>query len=429
MNSYLIKKSALSGEVTIPSSKSESLRAILFASLAKNTSVIYDPLFASDTKSMIDACRLFGATIDICENKLHITGIDGKINTCDDVINAGNSGIVLRFCSSVAALSKHPIVITGDASIRHQRPMKNLLNALSDLNVKAVSTKGDGFAPIIVQGPINHGKVHVSGEDSQPVSALLIASIFANGPIELFVKNPGEKPWVNLTLSWFERLNIPYKNHDFNYYQTFGNASYEGFHYFVPGDLSTLAFPVAAALITQSEITIKNVDMDQPQGDKELIHTFIKMGALIDIDSENKTIHVRKTTRLSGISVDINDFVDSVTILAAVACYATGETHIQNCLIAKQKESDRLTAVVTELKKMGADIKETKYGLVIKQSNLKGASLYSHNDHRLCMSLSIAALGASGETKISDVSCVNKTYPQFLSDFQKLKCNIQLTEK
>ena len=373
---------------------------------------------------MIHACQLLGAKIHIFPERLDIEGVDGKVQALDDVIHAGNSGIILRFLSAIGALSKSPVVITGDYSIRHQRPMKTLGSALSQLGVSVTSLRGDGYAPLIIQGPLKPGRAAISGEDSQPVSALLIASCFADGPIEIDVTNPGEKPWVALTLSWFDRLGIPYDREGFEKYRLFGKTSYEGFQYTVPGDMSSLAFPLAAALVTQSEITIHNVDIHDPQGDKELISIFQKMGAIINIDEKEKKLFVKKGGRLSGISVDINNFIDSITVLAAVACHAEGDMLISNAAIARQKECNRLQAITAELKKMNGDIRETDDGLYIRHSPLRGAAVSSYNDHRMAMSLGIAALGAKGDTTISPTDCVSKSYPAFVKDLQMLGANI-----
>ena len=425
MRQYLIKKGSLKGEIAIPPSKSHTLRAILFACMAHGKSIIHHYLPSTDTQAMIEACRSFGAVVDISPQKLEIEGLKGKIHMSEDVIHAGNSGIVLRFCSAIGALAKHPVVITGDYSIRHHRPMQPLLAALSQLGASAVCMRADGYAPVIVQGPLRPGKAVISGEDSQPISALLIAAAFAQGPIELDVQNPGEKPWVALSLDWLDRLGIPYENHDFKRYVLSGNAHYPGFEYSVPGDLSSAAFPLAAALITQSELTLKNVDMHDVQGDKELVDIFQKMGGNIEIDTAGKTLRVKKGGALCGLSVDINNFIDALPILAVVACFAEGETHIHNAAVAKQKECNRIHCMAAELRKMGADIAETEDGLRIKKSPLKGAQLHSHGDHRMVMSLSVAALGAAGETTISSVECISKTFPTFRPDFLALGAPIE----
>jgi len=420
MKHYRVKKSSLKGEIQIPSSKSHTLRAILFASLAEGKSIIYCYLPSSDTFSMIKACRLMGAIIDVFDDRLEIEGIAGNISSFEDVIDSGNSGIVFRFFTAIGALTKHPVVITGDHSIRHSRPIQPLLQALSQLAVSTKTMRGDDGAPVIVEGPIKSGKASLDGSDSQPVSALIIASAFAEGPIEITVKNPGEKPWILLTLDWLDRLNIPYKRIDFHHYQLFGNAHYKGFEYVVPGDFSSAAFPIVAALVTQSELEIKNIDIHDIQGDKALIDVLQKMGANIEIDEKKKALNIKKGKRLSGISVDINDFVDALPILAVTACFAEGNTLIYNGAIAKQKECNRIDAISKELQKMGANIHETADGLLIKNGPLKGAIVHSHHDHRIAMSLSVAALGAIGETVVSDIDCVNKTFPSFVSDFQKL---------
>lgn len=425
MKKYLIRKTNLKGMIYIPPSKSHTHRAILFGALGEGKSVIHNYLPSSDSETMIEACRLLGAKLEVSPKRIDIEGINGNITSTEDVINAKNSGIVLRFCAAVGALAKKPIVITGDHSIRHHRPMRPLLDGLSQLGVSAASMRGDGYAPVIIQGPIKAGKVIIDGEDSQPVSALLIASALAEGPVEIEVRNPGEKPWVALTLDWLDRLGIPYENKDFTSYKLKGNSRYKGFEYHVPGDFSSAAFPIAAALVTRSELILNNIDMNDSQGDKELIHVLKKMGATIDIDDKKKTLHVRKGAALSGVRVDINNFVDAITILAVVACYSEGETRITNAAIAKTKECNRIHCIATELRKMGADIQETEDGLVIRKSTLKGADLHSYNDHRMVMSLAVAAMGAQGDSIIDSVECVSKTFPTFVSDFNAIGAGIE----
>ncbi len=416
----MLKNQLQSGEIVVPPSKSHTLRAILFGALGHGETKVRNYL-DSTYSAMIEACRLLGATLDVTSTSITIQGTNGKIDFGNkDVIHAGNSGIVLRFCAAIGALSSNPIVITGDHSIRHQRPMKPLLDGLSQLGVTSYSMRGDGYAPIITFGPIRSGKVIISGEDSQPVSDSSIAAAFAEGPIDLEVRNAGEKPWVALTLDWFDRLGIAYEHRNFESYRLFGNNRYEGFDYTVPGDLSSAAFPITAALITGSELIVNNIDMQDSQGDKELILTLQKMGARIEIDEHLKKLVVKKGKQLSGISVDINNYVDAITILAVVACYAEGETRIENAAVARQKECNRIQSIATELRKMGADIQETENGLRIRGSKLKGADVESYNDHRMVMSLCVAGLGAEGETKVGPVECVSKTFPTFKKDFTLL---------
>ncbi len=425
MKKLIIRPSQLTHEIQAPSSKSQTHRAILFGTMAQGKSIIHHPLISMDSMAMIEACRNLGAKIDIHKNALEIQGVSGRIIGAEDVINARNSGIVLRFVSAIAALGSQPIVLTGDHSIRHQRSMHSLLSSLKQLGVNATSTRENGFAPLVIQGPLKPGRCEViHGADSQNVSPLLIAAIFLRGSLELEVQHPGEKPWVDITLDWLKRLGVHYENDSYKKYVVQGIGSYPGFEYTVPGDWSSAAFPIAAALVTGSELIIKNVDLQDLQGDKKIIDIFVKMGACFTIDDQLKTLHVQSGISLKGVTVDINDCIDAVTILAAVACYAEGETHLINASVAREKECNRLACIVSELNKMGAHAKETPDGLIIKGASLKGAQVLSHGDHRMAMSLAVAALGAKGETHIEETTCIEKTYPTFVQDFQKIGASI-----
>jgi 3-phosphoshikimate 1-carboxyvinyltransferase len=428
MTNLHVKKSKLQGNIKIPPSKSHTLRSILFGTMGSGITRIENYLPSHDTLAMIQACQHFGASIQQFPHHLEINGIHGKISHSEDVIYAGNSGIILRFCSALGALSKHPIVVTGDHSIRHQRPMVPLLEGLKQLGASVSSMRGDGFAPVIIQGPLKYNHAMIQGEDSQPVSALLIAAAFAGNPIEIYVKNPGETPWVALTLNWFNRLGIQYENHSYQRYKMKGSSFYHGFKYQVPGDLSSAAFPLVAAIITQSELTLSNVDMLDIQGDKEVVYLLKKMGAHLEIDEKEKKLFVKSGSVLRGAHMDVNDCIDALPILAVAACHAQGTTHLTNAAIAKHKECNRLQCIAKELRKMGADIEELDDGLVIHGRELHGGRVDSHGDHRLAMSLAIAGLGAYGETIVTDIDCVAKTFPTFATDFIQLNASFHLSQ-
>lgn len=417
---YRISPSKLHGIIQVPPSKSHSLRAILFGMLGKGKTVIHNFLPSPDIQTMIQACRLMGAQIEIKAKTLEIQGLNGQIKGSQNVIDAGNSGQVLRFMGALAALGHEYVVLTGDHSLLYNRPIKPLLDGLMGLGALAVSSRGNDFAPIIVRGPMQPGRTVLEGQDSQPVSGLLMAASFLKGKSHIVVKNPGEKPWIALTLDWFDRLGIAYQNVDYQEYHLQGSASFEGFRYCVPADFSSAAYPIVAALITNSEITLENIDMQDVQGDKALIYTLQKMGAKIEIDPVLRLLKVGKDSALKGMRIDINDFIDGITIMAVIGCFAEGVTEIFNGEIARHKESDRLTAIATELRKMGADIEERPDGLLIRPAHLHGALLDSHADHRIAMSLAVAALAAQGDSQILDVACVAKSFPEFSEKLQAL---------
>lgn len=425
MTRLRIQPSTLQGTIHIPASKSHTLRAILLGSLAKGKSHVRNYLHSPDTTAMIEAMRAFGTKIDISSEFLGIQGLNHQLKAAENVIDSGNSGQVLRFVGALAGLCPTYTVITGDHSIRHNRPVTPLLEAMTQLGAFAVSARQDGCAPIIIKGLMQCGKATLSGQDSQPVSGMLIAASFLQGKTLLKVTNPGEKPWIDLTLHWLQKFGITIEHHDYAQYTIPGNARIEGFDMSIPGDFSSAAFPIAAALVTNSELLLTNMDMTDCQGDKKIIDVLIQMGAKIDIDASKKTLFVRKNSVLSGQVIDVNDFIDATPILAVIACYAHGTTQILNAQIARKKESDRLHAIATELKKMGGHIEETPDGLIIQNSTLKGSLVDSWHDHRIAMSLAIAGLGASGDTLVDRTECIAKTYPGFAHDFRLLGASIE----
>lgn len=423
MNSVKIKPGKLHGTIKVPSSKSHTIRSLLFALMAKGKTKIREALPSPDTFSMLDAIRHLGAKIDIDQGTLVIQGVAGKLRPAEDVIQCGNSGQVLRFIGALAALSSSYTALTGDLSIRHNRPVMPLLDGLTQLGALAVSTRLDGFAPIIVKGPVKKGKAIIEGEDSQPVSGLLMLGAFSK--LDLEVKNPGEKPWVALTLSWLDRFGIAYENHNFEHFKTSGGARIDGFEYTVPGDFSSAAFPLVAALLTQSEIVLDNIDLNDIQGDKAIIPTLESMGARFE--SHGSKFFIKKHTGLKGTRIDINDFIDALPILAVAACFASAKTEIVNGAIARKKESDRIHGIAVELKKMGAHIEELPDGLVIYPSKLRGSlHLESHLDHRLAMALCVAAIASEGESVVRGIECIGKSYPNFIEDFKKIGAHMEL---
>lgn len=423
-----IESSSLQGTIAIPSSKSHTLRAILFASIAEGTSYIYQYLSSPDTDAMISALKMFGAKILKHPDFLEIEGCNGHLKSPDNVIDCGNSGLVLRLVGALASLVNTYCVFTGDHSIRHNRVVSPLLKGLTDIGVFAVSCSFNDKAPIVIKGPILGSKIQIDGQDSQPISGLLIASCLASHPIEIFVDNPGEKPWIDMTLYWLKKFSVPFVFDDYRYYRIAGNISFKAFNYHVPGDFSSLAFPVVAALATNSEITLHNVDLDDVQGDKILLSILESMGAKFLIEKDAKRLTVCKNCKLVGREIDVNHCIDALPILAVVGTFATGSTYLYNGLIARKKESDRISSIASELRKMGANIVEHPDGLTIENSTLHGAKVFSYNDHRLAMSLAVAGMRSCGQTVVENISCINKTYPTFLPDFLSLGAKFSVVD-
>lgn len=408
------------GDVEVPPSKSQTHRALIFGAMGCGISTIHNVLQSPDTQALIEAWKLLGARFMEIGNRVVVEGLGGWIRDVETRIDVGNSGIAIRFLTALCALSDRPIVLTGDASIQRQRSMEVLLDALRQLGVRAESIQGNGYAPVVVQGPFQGGTATLSGHDSQPVSGLIIASLFSKFGARLCVENPGELPWVDLTLEWLDRLGLHYERENYTYYSVSGGQKYSGFQYEVPADWSSAAFPAAAALVTKGTVVLHRVQWHSNQGDKKLFEFFQEMGAAVTCCESSSRVEISIDGPLQSIAADMNACVDALPILAVVACYAKGETHLYNAAVAKEKECDRIDCIAKELSKMGAKIVATADGLRIRGGKLKGASLCSYGDHRMAMSLAVAALGAEGASTIDDIDCIAKTYPDFIQDLRRL---------
>lgn len=399
------------------------MRALLFASLGIDKSEIYNLLNSSDTDAMLIGLKGLGVEITQGVNTAKVKGLYGEKLSVDGLkVDAGNSGQVLRFLGGVLALFKGKYLLTGDYSIQNNRPIAPMVDSLKALGANVSYLKKEGYAPVKVEGPIKAGSFRLDGKDSQPVSAMLIACSFLDGPSTIYVDDPGEKPWIDLTLSWINKLGGRVVNENYQKYKVQGGLKYQGFKYRVPGDFSSAAFPLVSGIISNCHCVLENLDFDDVQGDKKLIDVLVLMGANLEKDKKNNRLIVHPNGKLIGGTFDINDIIDAVPILAVLGCFCENPLELQNCQIARCKESNRLEAITEELRKMGAEINCFEDRLVIKPSNLIATKVSSHNDHRIAMSLIVASLKAKGDNfEIDNTECIKKSYPNFFEDFQKFK--------
>ncbi|MBS0628153.1 MAG: 3-phosphoshikimate 1-carboxyvinyltransferase, partial [Verrucomicrobia bacterium] len=246
MKKLLIQKSLGSGELILPPSKSHTQRALFFALMAKGSSTIHNYLSSPDTEAMLKAILEFGAKLVSQEEKtITILGCGGNLTPPQNIINAGNSGQVLRFIGALAMLVPSYTIITGDHSIRHNRPVKPLLEGIRQLGGFAQSMLQNDTAPIIIKGPVSLRDICIEGKCSQAVSGFLMACSFLPFPTNIKVENAGEKPWIRLTLSWMDYLGLQYKEENLEKFTVYGKGSYDGFNITIPGDMSSAAFPIA----------------------------------------------------------------------------------------------------------------------------------------------------------------------------------------
>ena len=424
MDLLVEKTSKLHGTVHIPPNKSHSFRALIMAGLAEGASHIISPAMSKDWMLGIEALEMFGAKVEARANDTwKVIGNGGKLVMPDDVINCGNSGIILRFFMALAACCDGYTVFTGDESLRHIRLCQSLIDALNGLGAWAVATKGDGHAPVVVRGKLRGGQAEIDGLDSQPVSALLIAAALCDAPTDLIVRRAGEKPWVGMTLDWLRRCGVEFSHENYERYRVRGKSRWKGFDVKIPLDWSAAMYPLVAAVITpNSEVFLPGMDFNDSQGDKAVVDVLRQMGADIQVRPDGV---VARSSRLVGRTIDCNDFVDMLTILAVVGACAEGETVLANAEVCRHKECDRITEIAVALRAMGANIEERPDGLVIRRSALHGAILDGRADHRMVMTLATAALVAEGPTRINGIECVKKTFADFVPQMQVIGANAE----
>jgi 3-phosphoshikimate 1-carboxyvinyltransferase len=424
------KSQDLHGEVRMPRSKTHSFRALILAAMADGISYIREPKLSSDWGEAVKALKMYGASIqEIEKNVFKINGVAGKLQTPNDIINVNNSGTMLFFIAGVAAACNGWSVITGDESIRNLRKIsKNLFDPLKELGVKIISTKDDGMAPLVIKGKVAGGIAHMDGIGCQPVFSVLIASAFSAKPVEIFVERPGEKSYIDLLLYWFKKTGLKFENNNYMHYKFPGNKFPKAFDETIPFEWSAPAYPLLAAVLSKnSEITVRGMENDDPYGDKKVIDILKRMGG--DIINKNGTL-IARSSKLHGIEVDMNDLPDQVPTIAIAACFAQGETTIKNALTARWKECDRIAAICTELKKMGAHIIEKEDGLVIKQDGtwkLKSGKINGYYDHRMVMAFAIAGMQITGETEITDAQMVEKSFETFIPDMINAGAKFKIT--
>lgn len=407
---FQISRSSLCGTVEIPGSKSHSIRSFFLASFAEGKSIIRKPLLSNDTASAIETCRKFGAKIEQDGDCYTVEGFGGTPLIPDNVIDVGNSGTTLRIALSTAALIDGYTVFTGDQQIRN-RPVGPIIDALNCLGATAFTTKNNGKAPAIIRGRARGGFTKLDGLSSQFLSSLLINAPLFEQDTEIEMTRLNELPYVDITTWWLDKLGIQYRNEGYKKFFIKGKQSYRPFDISIPADFSSATFFIVLAAISKGKITLKNLDLTDPQGDKEILHLIQKMGA--DVTFSKDTICV-SGNELQGISIDMNAIPDALPALAVAGCFAEGETKLFNVSQARYKETDRIHCMYQELKAMGADIQELEDGLVIRKSLLKGRKdLHGYDDHRIVMALSIAALCSEGESIIDTAESSAVTFPNF----------------
>ena len=428
----IVPAKGLHGEVTIPGDKSISHRSIMFGSIASGTTEVTHFLEGADCLSTIDCFRKMGIEIEKKDSRILVRGKGLRgLSAPRETLNVGNSGTTTRLISGILSGQSFSCVLSGDDSL-NSRPMARIMTPLNRMGANISSIKGNNCAPLRIE-PGHLKSIHYTSPvaSAQVKSSILLAGLYATDG-ETSVTEPAlSRNHTELMLQGFGARVSSTMHKDGS-----ATASIEpcqelyGQQIEVPGDISSAAYFIAAALLVPgSEVLVKNVGTNFTRAG--FLKVCESMGADVTIvDSSIQAGEARadllvKSSSLKATTIEgdlIPRLIDEIPMIAVMAALAEGTTIIKDAAELKVKETDRIATVTEALTSMGADITPTEDGMIIQGGQgLKGATINSYLDHRIAMAFSIAALVAQGETKILDSQCVDVSYPAFFSNLEELQ--------
>ncbi len=407
---------AINAQIRIPGSKSITNRAILIASLAKGESCLEGVLHSDDTQHMMHVCRHLGTRFNETADGLKVVGCDGQLAPSKEEFYIENAGTAARFLTAALTLGQGKYVLTGNERMQ-QRPIKDLLDAIKSLGGKVRDIEGTGCPPVeIVAEGLPGGVVDIPGDkSSQYISAIILAAPYAQNETIINIIGPlVSRSYVEMTMDIMGDFGVNCEWVDKQTLSVKQNQNYIAKNYSIEGDASSASYFFGMAAVTQGTIKVSGLQPDSTQGDLGLLGILEKMGCEIKWLDDGVIV---KGNPLKGVDVDMNTMSDVAPTLAVIALFAEGKTRINNVANMRIKECDRIRALITELKKIGADVEEWDDGLSITGlKKYNPAELHTYKDHRMAMSFSLAGLKIPGIT-IQDPACVSKTFPGFFDMF------------
>ena len=406
--------------VRVPGSKSVTNRALVVAALAEGRSRILNPLFSDDSYWLMDALVRLGFEVraDREGGEVSIRGLGGRVPRGDVDVYVGNAGTVARFLPPALALGPGPYRLDGVPRMR-ERPVGDLVDAMRGLGAAVRYEDRDGSFPLIVEGGgILGGTTSVEGsKSSQFLSGLLMAAPYAKDGVTLRVEGDlVSKPYVGITTGVMRSFGVDVEEREGRF--VVRPASYEARDYPVEPDASGASYFMAAAAATGGRVTIPGLGSSSPQGDLRFAEVLERMGCAVEILEDRVT--VAGPQRLRGVEVDMNPFSDTMITLAAIAPFAQGPTTIKNVEHTRHQETDRISAVATELTRLGAKVQEQRDGIRIIPHELRPATVRTYDDHRMAMGFAITGLVSSG-IRIQNPACVTKTFPDYFRQLNALR--------
>ena len=426
MNEIKLKASKqVRGCIKLPGSKSITNRVLLMAALGSGVTKLIDPLKSEDTDQMINALIKLGVSVEEVNNDkkiIEIKGAEHNFPNKNTNLFLGNSGTTFRPLSAVLAMMRGDYYLSGIERM-HERPIKDLVDALEQMGSSIQYEKNHGYPPIT----INNSSIEISepiqikGDiSSQYLTALLIAGPISNNEFNIeVVGDLISKPYIDITLKLLTKFNIFYNNDNWRLFSLKKDSVYRNpTKIFVEGDASSASYFFAAASLAGS-IEIKGINKDSIQGDLKFLDIISKMGAKIEYKPDS--IQVSKATNIKGLEIDCIEIPDAAMTLAIMAVFADKPTKLKNIGSWRVKETDRILAMDNELTKMGVEVSTTNDSMTIfpqKQLN-DNISIETYNDHRIAMCFSLFCLKNLNIT-IQDPNCVNKTYPDYFKDLKSV---------
>ena len=424
MNTLTLKPIAhIDGSVNLPGSKSLSNRALLLAALAEGTTTIRNLLESDDTRHMLNALKQLGIeyTLSADKTECRVVGNAGALeNTELEELFLGNAGTAMRPLCAALCLGKGTYILTGEPRMK-ERPIGHLVDALRQIGAEISYLENEGYPPLKIEANgLKGGKVEIDGTiSSQFLTALLLASPMAEADLTISIM--GElvsKPYIDITLDIMQKFGVKVSNDDYKTFTIKAGQKYKAIEsYMVEGDASSASYFLAAAAIKGGTVKVTGIGRDSIQGDIQFVDVLELMGARVEW-AETYVSVTRDVLR--PIDMDFNHIPDAAMTVATMALFAKGVTTLRNIYNWRVKETDRLFAMATELRKVGAEIEEGEdYLKIIPPKMLKHAAIDTYDDHRMAMCFSLLALDSASVT-INEPECTAKTFPAYFEVLESI---------
>ncbi len=403
--------------IIVPPSKAHTLRALILASLSDGKSIIHNPLMGEDQKHLINCLINLGVPLSIEQNSVIIEGQSGMFSPISQELFCGESGVAMNFLTALAPFASKPLVLTGKEGLLN-RPVGEIVNALRQLGAHISYKNKENYPPLIISpSPLRGGRAVMQGsKTSQYFSSLTIASALAQNDVEILCSDElSEKPYYDITLEMMEKFGVCAQHDQYKRMTIASGQKFTPAEITIEGDYSSSSYFFEAAAICGIEVRLHNMNENSVQGDKKIIDYMKAMGCKIEKTSDALSV---KGGKLKPLITDCNDTPDLVPTLAVCAAFADGKSLLKNVSHLKFKECDRISAICTELEKMGikACLEDNDLAVYGNPKAVHGASIHCYNDHRIAMSFAVPGLILQGQI-IDNQSCVSKSFPNFWEVF------------